>query len=391
MAHLTIPPLPKFSTIPPSSPTHIMDSISSSTSVSRPTRENSSNDYRIYASFCARDPMPNINISNWIECYNPSNNSWDIVTMIPGLIENHILKGFAMVSIGDSIYVIGGRLCHKVVGRDPGDIVEVDLEVLPSVLRYNVRTDSWSKCAPLAIPRFDFACTVCDNRIYVAGGQSTLASARGISSAEVYDTVLDEWRPLPNMSTLRYKCVGVTWRGKIHVVGGFAERGDSDSPGPYNTQRSSAEVYDTRRNAWDFMARMWELDVPPNQIVAIGGRLFSSGDCLNAWKGYIELYDGKLNMWDMVDGSHLHTLSTPISTSDNWPTMQRLYLTMAPIGTRLYFLAGYRTPGEISRLRSEVHVFDTSANGGGWRSFEPLEEEREKELCCHCCVLGQVL
>lgn len=352
---------------------------------------NQSNNYCVYASFCGSHLAPNTNMSNWIECYNPSTNFWRRVSPIPGLIENHILKGFSMVSVDNSIYVIGGRLCHKVAGKDPDETIEDNLKVLSSVRRYNCHTGTWSKCAPLLISRFDFACTVNENKIYVAGGQCALGSARGISSAEVYDPALDEWNSLPNMSTLRYKCVGVTWQGKIHVVGGFVERStDGDSPGPYNTDRSSAEVYDPRRGTWDLVARMWDLDVPPNQIVAVEGRLFSSGDCLNVWKGHIEAYNGKLKMWDEVDGSHLNTLSSsPISTSDatSWPPIQRRYLTMAPIGTHLYFLAGYRLAGEISRLRSEVHVFDTSGSGTGWRSFEPVEEEGEKELCCHCCVL----
>ncbi|KAK9285809.1 hypothetical protein L1049_025010 [Liquidambar formosana] len=379
-----------------------MGSLASYPPPSRPSLESSSANYLVYASFCPRNPMdPNTNMSNWIECYNPSINSWHRVTSIPGLIENHVLKGFSMVSIGNSIYIIGGRLCHKVVGHDlddvvevdPEDVVEIDLEVLSSVLRYDVHADVWSKCAPLGTPRFDFACTVSDDKIYVAGGQSTVDSARGISSVEVYDPELDEWKRLPNMSTLRYKCVGVTWRGKIHVVGGFTERGDSDRTVWSVMERSSAEVYDTNLSTWTFMVGMWQLDVPPNQIVALGGKLFSSGDCLNIWKGHIETYDGKLNMWNEVDGSHLQTLSSPISTLDatetNLPPIQRLYLTMAPIGSYLYFLAGYRMPGEISRSMSIAHVFDTAATGYGWRSFEPMEEEGEKELCSHCCVVKE--
>jgi hypothetical protein len=41
---------------------------------------------------------------------------------------------------------------------------------------------------------------------------------------------------------------------------------------------------------------MWQLDVPPNQIVAVANRLFSSGDCLTSWKGHVEVYDGELNI-----------------------------------------------------------------------------------------------
>ncbi|XP_044504122.1 kelch-like protein 8 [Mangifera indica] len=363
-----------------------MGSLSSQLPSPSPAHPSSTTTHKIYASFCTAI------ISNWIECYNPSVNVWHRVTTIPGLIENQVLKGFSMVSIGHFIYIIGGRLCQKLSGHEPDEIFEVDLEVLPRVLRYDAVNDVWSKCAPLRVPRFDFACTVCDDKIYVAGGQSKLSGACGTSSAEVYDPGLDEWKLLPNMNMLRYKCVAVTWQGKIHVVGGFAEKRDVDRKIPSwgMMERSSAEVYDWENAKWDVIRGMWQLDIPPNQIVAVDDKLFSSGDCLNAWKGHIEAFDGKLNIWNEVDGSHLETLSSPVSTSvANWPPIKRLYLTMAPIGTQLYFLAGYRMPGEISRSMCNVHVFDTSANGDGWTSLEPIDEEGEKELCSHCCVLRQ--
>lgn len=127
------------------------------------------------------------------------------------------------------------------------------------------------------------------------------------------------------------------WQGKVHVVGGF---GGVEGPLAVK-ERCSAEVYDCESATWNLMVGMWQLDVPPNQIVAVGGKLFSSGDRLNAWKGHIEVYDGKIGIWDEVDGSYLEHISSPVSTSDatgaNWPPMRRLYLTMAPIGTDLYF------------------------------------------------------
>ncbi|XP_028114596.1 kelch-like protein 8 [Camellia sinensis] len=411
---------------------------------------------RVYALFCFKEPGPNSNISNWLDCYNPVDNTWTHVTPIPGLIENHLLKDFAMISIGESIYIIGGRLCRKdrapattesdeffevnqevlssvlrydvntdqwskcaplntprgtnhagkcqesiyIIGgrlcrkdrapatNESDEFFEVNQEVLSSVLRYDVNTDQWSKCAPLNTPRYDFACTVCNDKVYVAGGQTTLASARGVSSAEVYDPSLNEWTPLPNMNTLRYKCVGVTWQGKIHMIGGFVESGNF--VGGY-VDRSSAEVYDEERGKWDLVPGMWQLDVPPNQIVAVNGTLLSSGDCLNAWKGHIEAYDGKLNIWYMVEGSQLQIPSSPTSTSyggeERWPKIQRRYLTMATIGTHLCLLAGYRNIEESSLSKSRVHVLDTSATGGTWRCLEPTEEEGEKELCSHCCVV----
>lgn len=355
-------------------------------------------EHLVYVSFCLREPTANAGISNWIECYDPSNNSWSHVSLIPGVPDNHVLKGFSMVSLGDSVYVIGGRRCYKEmvhVSDELAELVDVEVEVLTTVMRYDVRTARWFECAPLGTPRSDFACMVHGDRIYVAGGQSALSSARGVSSAEVYDPNLDEWTLLPNMGTLRYKCAGVTWNNRIYVIGGFVEKLDSPAS-PYTIERSSAEVFNPETGTWEMLANMWRLDIPPNQIVSMGGSLFSSGDCLKSWKGQIEAYNPKLQMWTDVRGSHLHRLScstTVTSHSSNssgaWTSYHPLYLTMAPIESHLYFLAGYRDAeaGDSPRTASMVHVFDMSGNSPTWRNMEPTEEEGEKELCAHCCVV----
>lgn len=98
--------------------------------------------------FVAKFVTPNVNLSNWISFYYPSTNSWSRATSIPGLLENHVLKGFAMIVIEESIYVIGGRQCYKdVEGVETNDYIqEIDIEVVPSVLKYSVQTDIWSKC-----------------------------------------------------------------------------------------------------------------------------------------------------------------------------------------------------------------------------------------------------
>ncbi|XP_047336101.1 kelch-like protein 1 [Impatiens glandulifera] len=309
-----------------------------------------------------------------------------------GLTPNHVLKDFAMVSIRDSIFIIGGRECEKVTKVSPSDhetpgtnisTSEKDVVIRSSVLRYDTSTGLWSQCRPLNKPRYDFACTVLEGKIYVAGGLSELSVALGTSCAEVYDLSENKWTVLPNMSTLRYKCVGVTWQGKVYVVGGFVNKLDMD--GKFNhVVRCSVETYDPRTQKWDLVAGMWKLDVPPNQIVQVEGTLFSSGDCLNAWKGHIDSYDGKLKIWNIVDGSQMHI--NP-SFDHGLMSIQRMYMTMAPIGTHLYFLAGYRIAEEASRNVSMACVFDTSIKGGAWSKLEPIEEDVEKELCSHCCVV----
>ncbi|XP_022847590.1 kelch-like protein 1 [Olea europaea var. sylvestris] len=344
-----------------------------------PPSENGSPRQGIYVVFCAREFD---NFTSWLSCFDTSNEMWNRVSSIPDLKENHVLKDFAMMSMGDSIFIIGGRLCRKerkILRNANGldEFSEKDVQVLSTVLRYNVKSDQWSYGAPLNVPRYNFACTVCDDKIYVAGGQYEL-SAQSTSSVEVYNPSLDEWTLLPNMNRLRYKSVGVTWQGKVHVIGGFVHDYNLDQLVTY-IGRCSAEIYNTQGEKWDLVTGMWQLDVPPNQIVAVEGRLYSSGDCLNAWKGHIEAYDGNLNLWYMVEGSQIKGISG---------VGERLYITMAPIGSHLYFLAGYKIVGETSRTISVVQRFDTSARENAWTSLEPMEDEGEKELCSHCCVVS---
>ncbi|WMV16078.1 hypothetical protein MTR67_009463 [Solanum verrucosum] len=347
--------------------------------------ENSTSRYSIFASFCSTIVTNDATTTNWIACYDPSNNTWNYVTSIPNLPENHVLKDFAMVSVLNSLYIIGGRLCKKEKTQNVqygiDEFFDRDIDVMSLVLRYDVNSNQWSKCAPLNVPRYNFAYVVEENKIYVAGGQSMLGSARGTSSTEVYDTLIDDgrWTLLTNMNRSRCKCVGVTWQGKIHVVGGFVQGGGFSQ----YVDRCSAELYDMSTGEWDLVAGMWQLDVPANQIVEVDGRLFSSGDCLNVWKGHVEVYDGKLNIWYMVEGSQ----NNIFPFEENGQLIHRLYLTMAPIGTHLYFLAGYRTIDDPSKTISTVYSFDTSATRGAWKSYEPIQEEGERELCSHCCVV----
>ncbi|XP_062220643.1 F-box/kelch-repeat protein At1g67480-like [Phragmites australis] len=350
---------------------------------------------RIYACFA-------LGGSNSLECYEPGANTWHRVGALPDVPDGHILKGFAVVALAESMYVIGGRMCRRESGAAAGEYRDTDVSVRADVLRYDVRRGEWQHCAPLLVPRFDFACAPCRGSICVAGGQCSLSGARGTAAAEVYDAEKDQWSALPDMSTLRYKCAGVTWQGSFHVVGGFAEStlsaGDALlAPGttvPQSSalERSSAEVFHCARGTWEILPGMWQLDVPPNQIVAVAGRLFSSGDCLNSWKGHVEVYDGELNIWSILDHSALPDLSLLANLP---PSAQRLYLTMAVVDTQLYFLAGYQVPSANDGFRtvSLVHSFNTSATPGlvpAWSSFQPKMDQEDvedgsKELLSQCC------
>ncbi|ONK61191.1 uncharacterized protein A4U43_C08F27160 [Asparagus officinalis] len=175
--------------------------------------ENATGISHIYAPFCRRGA------SSWLESYNPSDNVWSHVGEIPGIPENHSLKDFALVSLGDSVYVVGGRLCLKESETVDDSSTEVELSVRPDVLRYTVSTGEWSTCAPLTIPRFDFACAACDGKIYVAGATIlVLSRGRGTAAAEAYDPAQ---RPVGTVAEHERVEVQVRWS---HLQGRILRR-----------------------------------------------------------------------------------------------------------------------------------------------------------------------
>lgn len=94
----------------------------------------------------------------------------------------------------------------------------------------------------------------------------------------------------------------------------------------------------------------------------------------------MEVYDGELNIWSVMDHSALPDLSLLASSLP--PSAQQLYLTMAVVDRQLYFLAGYEVAGDDDdtyRTVSLVHSFDTSAVPGilpAWSSFRPAQDGR---------------
>lgn len=102
---------------------------------SLPGRRPTNTNFRIYACFCRRGSP----LSTQLESYDPSNHTWRRIGPIPGIPETSVLKGFALISLGDCVYVIGGRLCQRSEpGRDGDadvDPVEVDVAVRTEVLR----------------------------------------------------------------------------------------------------------------------------------------------------------------------------------------------------------------------------------------------------------------
>lgn len=330
----------------------------------------------IYLSFASRTGFP---AKNWFEAYDPAANEWKFLSWMPGLEDTETLKGFACVSVHGSLYVIGGRVTvtFPLAG-------ETQPRIRNDVYMYDCICNTWTKCCSMSAARVDFACSACNGMIYVAGGRSQLGHEKGVASAEMYDPKLDCWYDLPKMTTGRYKCVGVTLNNKVYVIGGFTSSGNSDGNETvdlFSWNRSSVEVYEPGSKQWVFVKGMWQLDIPPYQVVNLDGHLYSSGDLLKSWKGGIELYDELLNMWKAVGGPRRR-----LREDLEYQNPLR-YVTMAAIGKQLYFLGGYCNCDHEPFCLVTVSIFNTTggAEVGMWQALPPVDKPC-RELCSHCCV-----
>jgi N-acetylneuraminic acid mutarotase len=101
--------------------------------------------------------------------YDPAADAWDELANMP-------VRRFAgsAVSMGNYIYIVGGRA--------PRDL-----------LRYDPAADAWTSLAPLAQLREHIAAVALDGKIYALAGR--LHGVGELDSVEIYDPATDQWSP----------------------------------------------------------------------------------------------------------------------------------------------------------------------------------------------------
>ncbi len=152
--------------------------------------------------------------------------------------------GLGAATVNDKIYAIGGL----------GDVTGVGYTSLDINEEYNAVTDSWIYRAPMSTPRYGFAITVWQNKIYCIGGkppnrqESPSATATDVN--EVYDPTTDTWTILKPMPTARMNAQANVVNGKIYLMGGrILDIPDSMT---YNLN----EVYDPLTDSWSIKTPM---------------------------------------------------------------------------------------------------------------------------------------
>lgn len=177
--------------------------------------------------------------ANNTEVYDPSTDSWEAKTSMPTSI-----TGSANL-VNGQIYVISGYNypnANQLMG-----INEV----------YNIENDSWTTKTSIPYPVSAYASTVCDNRIYILGGQDpALGNSMDVIFTQIYNPLNDSWSmgaPMPTKVTVATACAttGIMAPKAVYLFGGYVDSNYSRYSASNLTQ-----VYNPENNSWSYGASM---------------------------------------------------------------------------------------------------------------------------------------
>uniref|UniRef100_UPI0037E89D77 kelch-like protein 23 n=1 Tax=Semicossyphus pulcher TaxID=241346 RepID=UPI0037E89D77 len=157
------------------------------------------------------------------EFYDPLKKKWfPVAKMIQGV-------GNATACVmGDKIYVTGGHYGYR------GNCTYEKIQV------YRPDVNEWSIFTISPHPEYGLCSVSLNNKLYLVGGQTTIA--------DCYDTESDEWRQISVMKERRMECGASVINDCIYVTGGY-----SYSKGTY---LQSIEKYDPQLDSWEIVGTL---------------------------------------------------------------------------------------------------------------------------------------
>ena len=261
------------------------------------------------------DTTGTITITNAVEVYDPSTDSWTNVSPMPTSRAN-----LTAAEAGGSIYVIGGYS-----GTSDLNTVEA----------YDPSANAWTTKASLPEALSYAKAVSLNGKVYVTGGLNG-SNARNVLYE--YDPATDTWVQRVGMSTARFEHGAVAVNGKIYVFGGAT----IDIFGNI-VYLSSGEVYDPATGTWSPIASM---PIPLARMgVSTDGRFIYvvGGTNTDWWFGRLPVfmvYDPQTNTWSYNPGD-IRELLTPKSVGA---------LVHIPESQGIYFVNGLTASGASSEL-----------------------------------------
>ena len=212
------------------------------------------------------------------------------------------------------------------------------------------KSDGWSYIAPMDISRQSLGVAALGGKLYAVGGLDTGSNI--LSSAEVYDPIVNTWNPIAPMDISRTNLGVAALGGKLYAVGGWGNVGG---------YLNSAEVYDPSVNSWNPIAPM-DISRTYLGVAALGGKLYAvGGENNNGTFGAstagssAEVYDPIVNTWN------------PIAPMD----ISRIYLGVAALGGKLYAVGGTY---DLTSIFNSAEVYDPIDNS--WNPIAPMDISR---------------
>lgn len=220
----------------------------------------------------------------------------------------------------------------------------------------------WRQAAYPLEPRTSHTATLLSNgSVLVVGGQSTMTGAI-LSSAEIYNPVLDRWTPAGALKQARYRHTATLLAsGRVLVAGGDA------AADTFDTTLATAEIYDPATDRWSTVNRLrtaraghTATALADGRVLVVGGANFAGGRIL---------YD--INEAEIFDERGLSWTSGGLMTARVEHTATRLQTgEVAVVG------------GESSYPHSLVEIFSPATTT--WRTASSLFVARRR----HAAVLA---
>ena len=183
-----------------------------------------------------------------VERYDLRRDRWARVRGLPfGL--NHA----AVAAYGGRLYVVGGYRARTAVAQESA-----------ALLRYDPRTDRWTRLRDMPTARGALAVGVVGGRLYAAGGA---AGGQALTTLEIYDFATGRWHRGRDMAVAREHLAGVALSGRFYALAGRTGAGNL----------TVVERYDPASGRWRRLPDMRKARggiaaaTPAGRIVVVGG------------------------------------------------------------------------------------------------------------------------
>ena len=155
------------------------------------------------------------------------------------------------------------------------------------MLVYDTRTDTFSRGAPMPVPRGAGGVAMHDGRIFYAGG---LVEGHAVRRFDVYDPRTDSWSQLPDLPEAKDHFQAVVLGGRFYAIGG--------RDGDIGKETRSNDAFDFAQSRW--ITGLEELPTPRGGFATavLDGRiLVIGGEGPTGIHHQVEAYDPAHDAW----------------------------------------------------------------------------------------------